>query len=62
MSTRPIRTSATEKALAEGASIADAAVLADEGSQPMTDMHADGTYRRHLARVLTRRSLEAATR
>ena len=43
-----------------GASIADAAELAAEGTEPVADMHADADYRRHLARVLTRRALEAA--
>ena len=55
-----VRASATEKALADGVSIADAAMLADQGLTPSSDMHADGDYRRHLARLLTRRALEAA--
>jgi aerobic carbon-monoxide dehydrogenase medium subunit len=60
MATKPVRAMATEQALSQGASIGDAAALADEGTEPMADMHADVAYRRHLARVLTRRSLEAA--
>lgn len=60
MGDRPLRATATEQALAEGASVADAAALAAEGTSPGTDMHGDDTYRRHLARVLTRRALEAA--
>jgi carbon-monoxide dehydrogenase medium subunit len=55
-----VRATATERALADGASIADAAALADEGLSPSSDMHADGDYRRHLARLLTRRALERA--
>ncbi|MBB3677911.1 FAD binding domain-containing protein [Modestobacter versicolor] len=55
-----VRASATEAALAGGASIADAAALADEGTSPNSDMHADADYRRHLARLLTRRALEKA--
>jgi carbon-monoxide dehydrogenase medium subunit len=55
-----VRATATEEALANGASIADAAALADQGLQPSTDMHADAEYRRHLARLLTRRALEKA--
>ncbi|MGY1746820.1 FAD binding domain-containing protein [Blastococcus sp. SYSU D00695] len=55
-----LRASATEAALAGGASIADAAALADEGTSPPADMHADAGYRRHLARLLTRRALERA--
>ena len=53
-----LRAAATERALADGASIADAAALADQGTAPGADMHADGEYRRHLARLLTRRALE----
>jgi carbon-monoxide dehydrogenase medium subunit len=56
-----VRATATEEALANGASIADAAALADQGLEPSTDMHADAEYRRHLARLLTRRALEKAT-
>ncbi len=55
-----LRATATEEALAAGASIADAAALADRGTSPMADMHADADYRRHLARLLTRRALETA--
>jgi len=55
-----VRATATEEALARGASIADAAALADEGTSPSSDMHADADYRRHLARLLTRRALETA--
>ena len=55
-----IRAAATEQALAAGASIAEAAAVADQGSSPSADMHADQDYRRHLARLLTRRALEQA--
>ena len=55
-----VRATATEEALARGASIAEAAALADEGTSPGADMHADQDYRRHLARLLTRRALEKA--
>ncbi|MDR1999447.1 MAG: FAD binding domain-containing protein [Frankiaceae bacterium] len=54
------RARATEAALAGGASIADAAALADEGTEPQGDIHAAPEYRRHLAKVLTRRALESA--
>ena len=54
----PIRARAAEQALAGGASLAEAASLAAEGTQPAEDIHADRTYRQHLARVLTRRALE----
>jgi carbon-monoxide dehydrogenase medium subunit len=49
-----------EAALAGGASAADAAAGAADGTEPPTDNQADGPYRQHLARVLTRRALEAA--
>jgi aerobic carbon-monoxide dehydrogenase medium subunit len=55
-----VRATATEEALASGASIAEAAALADQGTSPGADMHADQEYRRHLARLLTRRALEKA--
>jgi carbon-monoxide dehydrogenase medium subunit len=57
----PVRASATEAALRDGASVADAAALADDGTEPSGDMHGDSDYRRHLARVLTARSLTAAS-
>ncbi|MPQ98631.1 xanthine dehydrogenase family protein subunit M [Modestobacter sp. I12A-02628] len=56
-----LRATATEQALAGGASIAEAAALAAEGTSPTSDMHADAEYRSHLARLLTRRALETAT-
>lgn len=55
-----IRATATEQALAGGASIAEAAALAAEGTSPTSDMHADAEYRSHLARLLTRRALTVA--
>jgi carbon-monoxide dehydrogenase medium subunit len=55
-----VRATATEEALARGASIEEAAALADQGLEPSSDMHADAEYRRHLARLLTRRALETA--
>ncbi len=60
MGSVPLRASATEAALADGASVAEAAELATDGTSPVDDMNADTDYRRHLARVLTRRALEAA--
>lgn len=55
-----LRATATEEALAGSASIAEAADLADQGTSPGADMHADADYRRHLARLLTRRALARA--
>jgi carbon-monoxide dehydrogenase medium subunit len=60
MGSTPLRASAVETALAGGASIADAAQLAAEGTSAGTDIHATKAYREHLARVLTRRALEEA--
>jgi carbon-monoxide dehydrogenase medium subunit len=62
MGTTPVRASATEQALA-GASadgIGDASNLAAEGTNPPEDLNARADYRQHLARVLTRRAVEAA--
>ena len=56
----PLRAAAVEEALAGGASIADAAALADQGTEPPTDHAASADFRRHLVRVLTRRALEEA--
>ncbi|GAB3168484.1 xanthine dehydrogenase family protein subunit M [Amycolatopsis stemonae] len=56
----PLRASATEAALASGSSIADAANLAADGTSPPDEPHATAEYRRHLARVLTRRALTQA--
>lgn len=60
MGSQPIRATAAEAALAGGASAAEAAELAAAGTEPIEDMNADGPFRQHLARVLTRRSLIAA--
>jgi carbon-monoxide dehydrogenase medium subunit len=60
MGSSPIRARATEQALADGASVVEAAALADRDAAPGDDMHADVAYRRHLARVLTRRALLTA--
>jgi carbon-monoxide dehydrogenase medium subunit len=54
----PLRASAVEQALASGASAADAAERAAEGTEPPSDVAASAGYRAHLARVLTRRALE----
>ncbi|MGW4064301.1 FAD binding domain-containing protein [Amycolatopsis sp. NPDC004747] len=58
----PLRATATEEALAGGASIEEAAALAASGTNPPDEPHATAEYRRHLARVLTRRALAQAAR
>jgi carbon-monoxide dehydrogenase medium subunit len=59
----PIRAAASEAALAGGASVAEAAALAADGTSPSADIHASAAYREHLARVLTARALtESRTR
>ena len=60
MGSTALRASATEAALASGASIPDAAALADQDTDPPSDLAATPVYRRHLARVLTRRALTTA--
>jgi carbon-monoxide dehydrogenase medium subunit len=61
MGSTPLRATAVESALAGGASIADAAALAAEGTNAGSDIHASRAYREHLARVLVRRGLEEAS-
>jgi carbon-monoxide dehydrogenase medium subunit len=61
MGSTPLRARAVEAALAGGASNADAAAQADEGTQPPSDLNATPDFRRHLARVLVRRALDAAS-
>jgi aerobic carbon-monoxide dehydrogenase medium subunit len=58
MGSTPLRATATEEALAGGASAVDAAALAAEGLDPPEDLNASAEYRRHLAQVLVRRALE----
>ena len=60
MGSTPLRATAVEAALADGASAADAAQQADAGTEPAADLNASIEYRRHLARVLVRRALEAS--
>ena len=62
MGSTPIRASAVEQALS-GASpdaVAEAAQSADEGTSPASDDAASAEFRRHLARVWTRRAVEEA--
>jgi carbon-monoxide dehydrogenase medium subunit len=61
MGATSLRATAAEEALAGGASIADAAALAAEGTEPPSDHAGSSEFRMHLARVLTRRALEEAS-
>ena len=64
MGSTPLRASAAEDALRgrplDAASIAAAAERADESTDPPSDLNATDVYKRHLARVLTRRALTRA--
>jgi carbon-monoxide dehydrogenase medium subunit len=64
MASTPLRATAAEAALRGQAldanSIGAAAEQAAEGTDPPGDLNATPDYKRHLARVLTRRALEAA--
>jgi aerobic carbon-monoxide dehydrogenase medium subunit len=63
MAGTPIRAAAVEAALAGGATPADAAAHAAEGTNAASDIRASRDYREHLARVLVSRGLtEAASR
>jgi carbon-monoxide dehydrogenase medium subunit len=60
MGRRPLRATAVEAALASGASSAEAAARAADGTEPPDDLNASPEFRAHLARVLVRRALDAA--
>ena len=62
MGATPIRATAAEQALsgADASSIEEACRAADEGTSPSSDIAASAEFRRHLARVLTRRAVEEA--
>ncbi|HZU18328.1 MAG TPA: xanthine dehydrogenase family protein subunit M [Candidatus Dormibacteraeota bacterium] len=62
MGPTPLRAVETEAALRGGAGPAEAAALADRGTEPPSDLNASAEYRRHLARVLVRRALERIRR
>jgi aerobic carbon-monoxide dehydrogenase medium subunit len=65
MGSTPLRATAAEQALRgkplDAQTIAEAAGQAAEGTDPPADLNASADYKRHLARVLTRRALEDAS-
>jgi carbon-monoxide dehydrogenase medium subunit len=66
MGSTPIRARAVEEALAgqplsDDAAVRAAAAKAADGTNPPSDLNGDADYRRHLATVLTRRAVVAAS-
>jgi carbon-monoxide dehydrogenase medium subunit len=65
MGSTPLRARGVEEALTGGAAVADAISAASEraaeGTNPTNDLNAQADYREHLARVLTRRAVIAAS-
>jgi carbon-monoxide dehydrogenase medium subunit len=61
MGSTPILATSVSAALASGASVADAAESAAAEAEPQSDLNATPEYRVHLAKVLVRRALEAAS-
>jgi carbon-monoxide dehydrogenase medium subunit len=57
----PVRAKAVEEALHSGAKPEEAAQHASDGLNPSGDLRASPEYKKHLARVLTRRAIEQAT-
>jgi carbon-monoxide dehydrogenase medium subunit len=61
MGSTPLLASGVSAALASGASIEEAAEQAAADTDPPADLNASPEYRTHLAKVLVRRALEAAS-
>jgi carbon-monoxide dehydrogenase medium subunit len=57
----PVRSTAVEAALASGASAEEAAEHASDGLSPSGDIRATPEYKKHLARVLTKRAIQQAS-
>ena len=60
MGNTPMRARAAEDALRSGQGIDAAAQLADQDTNPPSDLNGEASYRRHLAKVLTRRAVTTA--
>ena len=58
MGATPLRAHGVEETLAGGASAAEAAARAAEGTSPPSDVSGSSEYRAHVAEVLVRRALE----
>ena len=56
----PVRAKAVEEALKKGVKPDDAAQHASDGLNPSGDLRASPEYKKHLARVLTKRAIEQA--
>jgi carbon-monoxide dehydrogenase medium subunit len=56
----PIRAKAVEEALKKGAKPEEAAEHASDGLEPSGDLRASPEYKKHLARVLTKRAIQQA--
>ena len=61
MGSTPVLATSVAAAIAQGASIADAAALAAAEAEPQNDLNASPEYRVHLAKVLVGRALEEAS-
>jgi carbon-monoxide dehydrogenase medium subunit len=56
----PVRAKAVEDALQKGAKPEEAAEHASDGLDPSGDLRASPEYKKHLARVLTKRAIQQA--
>jgi len=56
----PVRANAVEEALKKGAKPEEAAEHASDGLDPAGDLRASPEYKKHLARVLTKRAIQQA--
>ena len=56
----PVRAKTVEEALKKGAKLEEAAEHASDGLNPSGDLRASPEYKKHLARVLTKRAIQQA--